>query len=162
MPPSDRAWWTAEFEALCGELDQPRVGSAEAARAHLCLLLIRAARLAAGGLDATAVRDEPILEAVFVYIESHFRRPISLADVAVALERSPAHLTTVVRTLSGRTVLEWIIERRMAEARRLLRETDRTVADIAEAVSYVDASYFARQFRRAHGEAPAAWRRASR
>ena len=35
---------------------------------------------------------------------------------------SPGHLTTVVRRKTGRTVLEWIAERRMAEARRLLVE----------------------------------------
>ncbi len=60
------------------------------------------------------------------------------------------------------TVLEWITERRMAEARRRLRETDEDVAIVAERVGYHDATYFIRLFRRAHQTTPRAFRVANR
>lgn len=70
--------------------------------------------------------------------------------------------TPLVRRLTGRTVVDWIVERRLAEARRLLLETDDDVAGITERVGYGDVTHFIRQFRRAHGITPQAWRRAQR
>jgi AraC-like DNA-binding protein len=75
---------------------------------------------------------------------------------------SPSHLTTVVRRKTGRTVGEWIAERRMVEARRLLVETDLAVEEVGRRVGYGDPGYFVRSFRRAHGMTPLGWRRAGR
>ena len=76
-------------------------------------------------------------------------------DVVGDLRR---HLTTVVRRRTGRTVQEWIIERRMAEARSLLSDTELPVAEIAWRVGMFDPGYFSRQFRRTHGVSPREWR----
>jgi hypothetical protein len=59
-------------------------------------------------------------------------------------------------------VVEWISERRMAEARRLLVETDESVENIGARIGYDGPTYFARRFRISHREFPAAWRRANR
>jgi AraC-like DNA-binding protein len=59
-------------------------------------------------------------------------------------------------------VQQWITERRMREARRLLADTDLTVAEIALRVGYSEAGYFVRRFRLGHGVPPATWRRAGR
>jgi AraC-like DNA-binding protein len=56
-------------------------------------------------------------------------------------------------------VQQWLTERRMQEARRLLTETDLTVAAIAHRVGYLDVSYFIRRFRAEHQITPALWRR---
>jgi AraC-like DNA-binding protein len=71
-----------------------------------------------------------------------YHERISLRDVAAAVNLSAGHLTTVVRRKTGRTVQEWIAERRMAQARRLLVETDLTVAEIGRRVGYADPVYF--------------------
>ena len=75
---------------------------------------------------------------------------------------TPGHLTTVVGRKTGRTVLEWITERRMVEARKLLVETDLSVGQVSRRVGYGDAGYFARTFGRAHGATPFGWRHAGR
>ncbi|HWI45916.1 MAG TPA: AraC family transcriptional regulator [Rubrobacter sp.] len=106
--------------------------------------------------------DEPLLAEVFGFIEDRYREHISLRDVARAVSLSPGHLTTVVRRKTGRTVQEWIAERRVAEARRLLVQTDLAVEEIGRSVGYIDAGYFVRSFRHAHGMTPLGWRRASR
>jgi len=71
---------------------------------------------------------------------------------------TPGHLTTVVRRRTGRTVQEWIIERRMAEARSLLTDTQLPVAEIARRVGMPDPGYFSRLFRRTNGASPREWR----
>ncbi|HEX2285899.1 MAG TPA: helix-turn-helix transcriptional regulator, partial [Mycobacterium sp.] len=84
--------------------------------------------------------------------------PLSLRDVAREVGMTPGHLTTVVRRRTGRTVQDWIIERRMAESRRLLADTDLPVAEVARRVGISDPGYFSRLFRRTHGTSPRTWR----
>jgi AraC-like DNA-binding protein len=83
---------------------------------------------------------------------------LSLRDVAREVGMTPGHLTTVVRRRTGRTVQEWIIERRMAEARLLLADTDLPVREVATRVGVPDPGYFSRLFRRKHGISPRKWR----
>jgi AraC-like DNA-binding protein len=83
---------------------------------------------------------------------------LSLRDVAGELGMTPGHLTTVVRRRTGRTVQEWIIERRMAEARTLLEQTNLPVAEVARRVGVSDPGYFSRLFSRIHGISPRKWR----
>ena len=162
VPPGDRPAWSERLVALDRELRQRRDGYREAALAHLTLLLVDLSRLAADVVGDLRLKDEPLLAAVFGVIEARYREPISLKDVARAVSLTPGHLTTVVRRKTGRTVLEWIAERRLAEARRLLVETDLAVEEVGRRVGYGDPGYFVRAFRRAHAATPLAWRRAGR
>jgi AraC family transcriptional regulator, transcriptional activator of pobA len=160
VPPEDRASWTGRFAALDAELRGRRDGYREAALSHLTLLLVEVSRLAADVVGDLRLKDELLLAEVFGFIEERYGEPISLKDVARAVGLTPGHLTTVVGRKTGRTVLEWITERRMAEARRLLVETDLPVEEVGRRVGYRDAGYFTRMFRRAHGVTPFGWRRA--
>jgi AraC family transcriptional regulator, transcriptional activator of pobA len=119
-------------------------------------------RLAANVAEGMVLRDEPVLAAVFDVIEERYDQPISLRDVAAAVGLTAGHLTTVVGRKTGRTVQQWITERRLAEARRLLADTDLTVEAIGGRVGYRDVGYFIKRFRRSHGVSPLEWRRAGR
>jgi AraC family transcriptional activator of pobA len=162
VPPGEQAAWTQHVAAIERELHEPRDGSGEAALAHLTLLLVSVARISTDLGHDLRLRAEPLLAAVFEFIEEHYTEPISLADVGAAVGLTPGHLTTVVRRKTGRTVQRWISERRMAEARRLLRQTDLTVEVIAARTGHRQPSFFIKQFRRDHSTTPAAWRRAER
>ncbi|WP_370368469.1 helix-turn-helix domain-containing protein [Mycolicibacterium sp. CH28] len=63
---------------------------------------------------------------------------------------SPGYLTTVVHRRTGRTVGEWILERRTAQARILLHNTDLGITEVSQRVGITDAGYFSRVFLRAH------------
>ncbi|MBD3883665.1 response regulator [Phormidium tenue FACHB-886] len=106
--------------------------------------------------------DCPRLSQVFDFIEANYHQPISLGDVAQAAGYSPAYLTNLVQELTGYSIKRWITERRMAQARQLLRETDHPVRQIAEVSGYPDVGYFTRQFRQLHGDPPQSWRNSIR
>jgi AraC-like DNA-binding protein len=144
------------------ELRSEAPGYREAIRAHLTLILVEVARLAQDIVGQLRVQQQPVLAGVFGFIEDRYAEPISLKDVARAASLSSGYLTTLVRRQTGRTVLEWIQERRMAEARRLLMETDESVEGIGTRVGYDDPTYFIRRFRSAHKATPASWRSANR
>jgi AraC-like DNA-binding protein len=162
VPEANRRAWSERMSALERELESRQDGHREAVVAYLTLLLVDASRLTADVAGDLRLRDEPLLAEVFDFIERHYHERISLRDVAAAVNRSSGHLTTIVRRKTGRPVQEWIKQRRMAQARRLLVESDLTIAEVAHRVGYSDPVYFVRTFRRAHGATPLRWRRAGR
>lgn len=162
IPARERLEWTKRFEHIDRELRSRREGYRQAVLAHMTLLLVDVARLTTDVAGDLRLRNEPILGSVFETIERRYASPLSLKDVAEALSLTPGYLTTLVRRKTGRTVQDWIVERRMAEARRLLVETNLTVSEIAACAGYTDPAYFIRAFRRAHETTPLRWRHAGR
>jgi len=150
--------WANVIGSIETELAERKEGYRQAALAHLTVLLIDVARLANDVVSDLRRSGESLLAEVFTVIDRHRSEPLSLRDVASELGMTPGHLTTVVRRRTGRTVQEWIIERRMTEARNLLSDTELPVAEIARRVGMSDPGYFSRLFRRTHGTSPREWR----
>lgn len=161
VPVEERPAWSARIASLELELVGRRDGYREAALAQLTLLLVEVSRLATDIVGDLRLNDEPLLAEVFAVIEQRYHEPISLKDVARTVGLTPGHLTTAVRRKTARTVGEWITERRMAEARRLLVQTDLAVNEVGRRTGYVDPAYFVRSFRRVHNTTPLRWRRAA-
>lgn len=99
------------------------------------------------------------LKEVFDFIEAHYHQGITLSDVAEAVGYSAAYLTTQVAKQTGNTVNNWIVKRRMAAARPLLKDTNKTIEQIATKLGYQNACHFSRQFRQHHGLSPKIWRK---
>ena len=151
----------AELDLLQGELERHAEAEHTALPSLINLLLTDVARLRPVPNDLSLCDGATqLVRDVFHVIEKRYRSPIGLADVAKAVDRSPAYLTHAVREETGRTVLQWIIERRMREAERLLVDTDQPLHAIASAVGYDNVSYFIRQFAKRHGTPPGGWREA--
>jgi AraC-like DNA-binding protein len=158
VPAERQPLWDSVIDSIERELTGRKEGYRQAALAHLTLLLIDVARLAGDVAGDLRRSGEPLLAEVFTVIDHRLGEPLSLRDVAHELGMTPGHLTTVVRRRTGRTVQEWIIERRMAEARSLLSDTELPVSEIARRVGVSDPGYFSRLFRRTHGTSPRDWR----
>lgn len=102
------------------------------------------------------------LREVFEFIELNYHQNIKLKDVAQAVGYSSAYLTDLVRRLTGKTVNNWIIERRIVETRHLLLETEDSIEQIALIVGYQNLNHFYHQFRNYCQNTPRAWREAQR
>jgi AraC-like DNA-binding protein len=158
VSPSDRSLWLGHLQHLEQELQSQDCSPTESTRKLIVNLLGEVTRLATPHLNQTWFLSHPLLSQVFQYIERNYRRKISLSDVAESVGLSPSYLTDLVRRQTGQTILNWIIEYRMAEARYLLLETKYSIEQIAESVGYLDTSYFIRQFRQVHQITPQSWR----
>ena len=99
---------------------------------------------------------------VFEFIELNYRQNIRLKEVAQAVGYSSSYLTDLVRRITGKTVNNWIVERRIVEARTLLLETDYSVNQIALDVGYQNINHFYCQFRNYHQTTPQNWRKKQR
>ncbi|NJL78008.1 MAG: response regulator transcription factor [Richelia sp. SM2_1_7] len=118
-------------------------------------------------LNETAASEEeqsifpvvPQLKEVFDFIEANYHQGITLSDVADAVGYSAAYLTNRVAKITGETVNCWIVKRRMAAARSLLKNTSQNIEEIATTVGYQNACHFSRQFRQHHDIPPQSWRK---
>ncbi|WP_373525185.1 helix-turn-helix domain-containing protein [Nostoc sp.] len=109
-------------------------------------------------LKQCSVQHRSLLTKVFQFIEANYRNPIGLKEVAKEVNLSPAYITDLVRRETGQTVLNWILQRRIAEARCLLIESDHSVTEIAQTLGYENPGHFIRLFRRFNGTTPKAWK----
>lgn len=162
LDPDSRSIWEGHVAELEEELAVQSAGFEQAVRALLSLILVDMARVALPPLGEPSAVIDPVLADVWQLIDARFPEPLLLDDIAREVARSPSQLTRVVRQLTGETVMHWLDERRMVEARHLLLETDETVELIADQVGYGDIRHFRRRFRRAHGMPPQTWRQLNR
>lgn len=88
------------------------------------------------------------------FINSHLGDPISLRDVAEALDLTDDYLSRIFRDETGHTVGEMITGRKMGVARAKLLAGERTTKEIAAELGYRDARYFSRLFKERVGMNP--------
>lgn len=84
---------------------------------------------------------------------------IHLDDVARALNMPRGRFFRGFRETTGVSPYQWLIDRRLENARLLLRLTREPLVDIALACGFSDQSHFTRMFQRSQGVSPARWRR---
>jgi two-component system response regulator YesN len=92
------------------------------------------------------------------YIASQYREDLSLGQIAQHFNITECYLCDLFKKHTGQTIIMFITRMRMEQAGRLLRGTDLTVADISDAVGYMDHAYFGRVFKSYFGMPPSQYR----
>jgi AraC-like DNA-binding protein len=93
------------------------------------------------------------------YIRAHLSENLTLQELALLLGISVRHLSRAVRQTKGVSLYRWIADCRLAEARRLLGETDFPIAEIALRSAFQSTAAFSAAFHAAVGFAPSEFRR---
>jgi AraC family transcriptional regulator, transcriptional activator of pobA len=91
-------------------------------------------------------------------VDLHFRDNWSIERYVLALGSTYHLLDKAAQAAFGKPVKQVILERRMLEAKRLLRFTIRPAEDIAYELGFKDPAYFSREFKKHLGMAPGTWR----
>ena len=160
VPRSRRRRLMRLFRELQEENERGARESPELTRCLLLLLLGEVTRAMPG--DAEGAAEGSLVADALEFIQRRGLEPISLEDVAAAVFRTRAHVAATVKKATGYTVGEWIAAGRVSQAAARLAHTDDTLDDIARGVGWRDKTHFIRQFRKAYGTTPAAWRRSQR
>jgi len=87
-------------------------------------------------------------------VEQHFRIKQSVAEYAELLNKSPKTLSNIFSKIGKKTPLQYIHERKMLEAKRLLRYSTLQVKEIAYDLGYEDIQAFDRFFKKQAGMSP--------
>jgi len=94
------------------------------------------------------------------YVHAHVSESISIDSLAELAELSAFHFSRVFKQATGITPLQFVTRERMLQAQQLIRETSRSLIEIALEVGYTSPSHFAQVFRRTVGMAPTEFRNA--
>ena len=108
--------------------------------------------------DAEGSRESRVLNESCRYIQENFHRTITIKELADNVSFSPSYFFKLFKRAANTTPAEYIISVRMSNAKRLLLETELTMAEIAEACGFNDASYFSCCFKKLFGATPSEYR----
>jgi AraC family transcriptional regulator, transcriptional activator of pobA len=162
VPPGEGERLEAVLRVLDDELKRPPGPDSSRLQGHLVsavlLLMERWDDAAPGERDG----DVELLRSFVRVLNRDFARRHDAAHYAEELRVPPAALSRALSQVTGRGTKEWVLDRVMLEAARLLRFTDMTVQQVALQVGYEDPLYFSRAFKRHFGDSPMAYRDATR
>ena len=149
----------------CAEMLAARVPGDSKRVASLTQLF--AAHLIEKYTDAAAEKPDfrgglPIrqLRKVEDYVREQLAEEISVEALAGLVELSPFHFSRVFKQATGMSPLQFVTRERITRAQQLVRETSRSLIEIALEVGYTSPSHFAQVFRRAVGATPTEFRSA--
>lgn len=99
------------------------------------------------------------LQSAVDYVEEHLSDPPDIDTLSSIASMSPYQLDRRMRRTFGLTTGQWVLKQRLDLARRELLQTDKPIIEIALNAGYRDQSAFSRQFLRATGFTPSAFRK---
>ena len=91
---------------------------------------------------------------VIALIKEEFKRPLTLEELARAVNLSPSHFRRLFKAETGQTPARYLKDCRMAKARELTETTRFSVKEIINHVGMGDDSHFVRDFERLYGLSP--------
>lgn len=91
-------------------------------------------------------------------IEGHFKTKHTVAEYAEMLHKSPKTLSNIFSKTGFKTPLQYIHDRKMLEARRLLQHSDQSIKGVAFEIGFEDIQTFSRFFKKHEGVSPSEYR----
>ena len=131
-------------------------------REALLTLALALFRRAIDGGNAPMDTREVIVQRAITFVQDHSDRALSLAEVAGEVHVSPNYLTSLFRSVTGKSLGRFISDERMQRASGLLESTELTIKEVAGQLGFADSYTFSRTFKTFSGEAPSRWRETRR
>ncbi len=127
----------------------------------LVIQLLRFAQRAAA--NRTYEEQQPIsltgrLPEIVEYMNRHYQLPITLQSLSTKYHYNPSYLSTLFKTTTGFSIIEYLNGVRVKQAKRLLRETDQSIGSITDAVGFRSVTHFGRIFKQHTGYSPSRYR----
>ncbi|MBD2847051.1 helix-turn-helix transcriptional regulator [Paenibacillus sp. IB182496] len=94
------------------------------------------------------------------YIAGHCCRALDMTELAEREHLSRSHMFKIFKKYNGCTPYHYLMEQRIGLAKRLLRRSEESVAQIGMRIGFNDPSHFNRSFKEATGMTPGAYQSA--
>lgn len=106
--------------------------------------------------------DTGIVGRALEYIDRNLGENIRTSSISAKLHISEYYLCHEFKKCIGSTVSEYIVSKRLAEAKNMLCETDRSISEIATELGFSSFSYFCKIFKEKNGMTPGELRAAGK
>lgn len=141
---------------MLAEYQQQNDGYLEMLRCLLCQAVIKTIRQV-----GTLRKESELTRQIIEEIDKHFKEPITLATLCKKHHYSVAYASGKFKEETGITFTQMLQNRRIEESGRLLAETGKSVASIAEEVGYSSVKFFNQVFKKVTHLTPREYRKQS-
>lgn len=109
--------------------------------------------------DNTPVIKHPKLRDAVLYIEGHYNETVTLSHIATSAGMNHTTLTALMKEELGCTAIQYLLNYRIAVAKKQLAFTEVPIKDIAAMVGFKTVQHFNRTFKETTGTTPAEFRK---
>lgn len=109
--------------------------------------------------DLNNKKSRTIALKVKEYIDANYMKDLKLDNIAKMFNFSTFYLAHSFKKETFFSPIEYIIQRRIGEAQRLLLYTNKTIKEVGLDVGYNDANYFSLIFKKTTGVSPSSFRK---
>ena len=145
--------------------DTPALGGQQMIKNYLELLLISLMRSETEKENSSAVflmreqYDELISDMVINYMKNHISESISVDDVCSLLHYNRSYIYRQFKKTTGMSIMAYFTKLKISKAKELLRESDKSIVEISDMLSFDTPNYFSKVFKKAVGYTPSTYRK---
>lgn len=109
-------------------------------------------------VDETTEKPAFMTGEIIAYVSENYLEKITLDELAFLFKTNRATLCKEFKRATGRTVGEFISDKRLEKAKKMIEETDETFTQIADELNFDSIHYFTRFFKKQTGLTPKEYR----
>ncbi len=103
-------------------------------------------------------RYSPLVQKTILTVDADLSADLTLHTLAARQDISPGYLSTLFKKETGKTVSEYVWEKRIHHADYLLKNTDLQIQTVASHCGVMDVQYFSKMFKKLVGKSPKEYR----
>ncbi len=103
--------------------------------------------------------EDPRMKKILDEIDRNYAGKLSLGGLAEQYNVSIGYLSTLIRKETGMSFSEYVAQKRMEDAKKLLCREELSIEEVAELSGYHDYFYFIKVFKKYTGKSPSVYRK---
>ncbi len=153
--------WTRRLRTLLGMMQSAESEPESPGMIYLTLILHYVEQECRSEKQDIRPRNETV-EQICAYLSANYQQKFSLTEVAARFYISPYYLSRLFRRVTGQSIVDYINNRRIEAAQKLLENTELSISAVAEQTGFASAAHFRRVFRETMGTGPLQYRKSHR
>lgn len=106
----------------------------------------------------TIANKQAVVDKILEYLENHYNETVTLSDVARMVYLSPAYVSTLISSETGKTFIDILNGIRVSKAIELIKNSNQKYYLIAEQVGFKEPQYFSIVFKKYTGMSPSEYK----
>ncbi len=136
------------FLSIERESESFELGNHTLCNLHLSELLIKILRYSAPAITVKPEGTNLLIKNITNYIQTNYNQDISLQQISQKFSISPSYLSRLFKQQTSICLTEYITIVKITAAKKLLLDSNKSIAEIADACGFHDSNYFAAVFKK--------------